>query len=70
MQGGNLLSIQRAIYTSPVEAFAALVRSLVAYEQRYDMSSADFYIRYQQGEMGDLADMVEWAGDYQHLLHY
>jgi hypothetical protein len=30
------------------------------------MSSADFYTRYQRGELGDTADFVEWAGDYQH----
>jgi len=51
-----------------VEALAALIRSLVAYEQRYHMSSADFYARYQKGEMGDSTDVVEWAGDYQHYL--
>ena len=62
------MTIQRTVYTSPVEALAALIRSLVAYEQRYHMSSADFYARYQHGEMGDTADMVEWAGDYQHYL--
>ena len=62
------MTIQRTIYASPVEALAALIRSLVAYEQRYQMSSADFYARYQNGGMGDTADMVEWAGDYQHYL--
>jgi len=51
-----------------VEALAALIRSLVAYEQRYHMSSADFYARYQKGEMGDSADIIEWAGDYQHYV--
>jgi hypothetical protein len=45
-----------------------LIRALVAYEQRYQMSSADFYVRYQKGEMGDSVDFVEWAGDYQHYL--
>ena len=56
------------MYVSPVEAIAALIRSLVVYEQRYQMSSADFYVRYQQGAMGDAAEFVEWAGDYQHYL--
>ena len=56
------------MYVSPVEAIAALIRSLVVYEQRYQMSSADFYVRYQQGGMGDAAEFVEWAGDYQHYL--
>lgn len=62
------MTIQRTIHTSPVEALAALVRSLVAYEQRYQMSSTDFYTRYQQGKTDDSADMVEWAGDYQHYV--
>ena len=62
------MTIQRSSYASPVEALAALIRTLVAYEQRYQMSSADFYARYQKGDMGDAADFVEWAGDYQHYL--
>jgi hypothetical protein len=53
------MTVKRTVYTSPVEALAALIRALVAYEQRYQMSSADFYIRYQKGEMGDSVDFVE-----------
>lgn len=62
------MPIKRVTYTSPVEALAALIRSLVEYEQRYQMPSADFYARYQRGEMGDTEDFIEWAGDYQHYL--
>ena len=62
------MGIQRSVCVSPVEAIAALIRSLVVYEQRYQMSSADFYARYQSGKMEDSADFVEWAGDYQHYL--
>lgn len=62
------MSIQRTVYISPVEALAALIRSLVAYEQQYQMSSANFYARYRKGEMEDTQDFVEWAGDYQHYL--
>lgn len=62
------MTVQRSTYTSPVEALVALIRSLVAYEQRYQMSSADLYARYQNGETGDTADILEWAGDYQHYL--
>lgn len=62
------MAIQRNVYESPVEAIAALIRSLVVYEQRYRMMSPDFYARYQQGDMGDAAEFVEWAGDYQHYL--
>ncbi|MBM2805492.1 MAG: uncharacterized protein HW419_3385 [Deltaproteobacteria bacterium] len=62
------MTIQRTVYASPVEAIAALIRSLVVYEQRYQMNSADFYARYRKGVGGDSADFVEWAGDYQHYL--
>ena len=62
------MAIQRTAYASPVEALDALIRSLVAYERRHQMSSADFYARYRKGEMGDKAELVEWAGDYQHYL--
>jgi hypothetical protein len=58
------MTIQRTVYASPVEAIAALIRSLVVYEQRYQMNSADFYARYRKGVGGDSADFVEWAGDY------
>ena len=62
------MKIQRDVYISPVEAIAALIRSMVAYETRYQMPSADFYTRYQGGELGDALDFVEWAGDYEHYL--
>lgn len=62
------MAIQRTAYASLVEALDALIRLLVAYEQRYQMSSADFYARYRKGEMGDETEFVEWAGDYQHYL--
>jgi hypothetical protein len=66
--GGNPMTIQRTVYTSPVAALVALIRRLMAYEERYQMTSADFYARYQNEEMGDSTDAVEWAGDYQHYL--
>ena len=62
------MTIQRNVYTSPVDALTALVRSLMEYEQRHKMASADFYARYESGELGDAAEFMEWAGDYQHYL--
>jgi hypothetical protein len=62
------MTIQRIVHTSSVDALTALVRSLVEYERRHGMTSADFYARYQSGELGDAAEFIEWAGDYQHYL--
>jgi len=62
------MTIRRTVYASPVDALAALVRSLVVYEQRHKMASADFYARYERGELEDSAEFVEWAGEYQQYL--
>ncbi len=62
------MTIQRVVYASSVDALTALVRSLVEYEKRHGMTSADFYARYESGEFGDAAEFMEWAGDYQHYL--
>jgi hypothetical protein len=62
------MTIQRIAYASSVDTLTALVRSLVAYERRHNLASADFYARYEKGELGDSAEFIEWAGDYQHYL--
>lgn len=62
------MTIQRTVYASPLGALTALLHSLMQYEQRHNMASADFYARYERGELGDSAQFVEWAGDYQHYL--
>lgn len=62
------MAIETITYDSSVDALVALVRELIAYEQRYQMGSAEFFAQYQQGKLGDSADVVEWAGEYQHYL--
>ena len=62
------MAVETTGYSSPVDALVALVQALVAYEQRYQMSSTEFFAQYREGKLGDSADFVEWAGDYQHYL--
>jgi hypothetical protein len=38
---------------------------LTEFERRYDLSSSDFYDRFEQGERGDDADFVEWSATYE-----
>ncbi len=38
------MDIKRVTYNSPVEAYDAIVRTLVAYEAKYNMSSTDFFL--------------------------
>jgi hypothetical protein len=62
------MTIETVTYDSPVDALVALVRCLTAYEQRYQLGSPEFFAQYQAGKLGDTADFVEWAGDYQQYL--
>ena len=43
---------------------AGLNGDLARFEQRYGINSADFYARYQAGQMGDDADVFEWNALY------
>ncbi len=49
---------------SPLDDLLALGRRLHAFEQQYGMSSAEFYERYNRGEMGDDIDFIRWSGRY------
>lgn len=40
---------------------AQLQTDLLAFEQQYQLSSAEFYQQYQAGETDDRADFVEWV---------
>ena len=38
-----------------------LANQLAKFEESYAMKSTDFYARYENGEMGDKMDFVEWS---------
>jgi len=40
-------------------------KELKEFEVRFGMSSAEFYEKYNRGEMGDSAEVMEWAGLYE-----
>ena len=43
---------------------AGLREDQARFEQRYAMTSTDFFARYQAGQMGDDADVFEWNSLY------
>lgn len=51
------------------EWLAHLKPQLQEFETQYGLESADFYQRYERGEMGDDLDFVEWASVYDMFLH-
>jgi pyrroloquinoline quinone (PQQ) biosynthesis protein C len=44
--------------------FEQLSEQLRAYEKKYGYSTIEFYRRFQDGELGDDANMLMWAGLY------
>jgi len=41
-----------------------LTAHLEAFEERYKMSSDEFYRQYEDGKLGDAADFMEWSSFY------
>ena len=46
-----------------------LEEQLEEFEQRYSLSSADFYKNYETGEMGDDMDFIEWSATIEMLAN-
>ena len=42
-------------------------QALARFEQKYRLASDEFFIRMESGELGDSADFIEWAGEYELL---
>jgi len=53
----------------PLEELLRLERELASLEATYGRSSADFFERYQAGEVGDDLAYVTWAGRYRLYLN-
>ena len=45
-------------------SFEELSQRLREYEGKYGYSTIEFYRRFENGELGDDADMMMWAGLY------
>ncbi len=53
------------------ESLQSLIETMHGYEEKYGMSTLDFYARYVAGQIGDSREVMLWAGafdDYQALL--
>lgn len=55
--------------TNPVDDLLELAGDLWNYEQKYQLTSTDFYEQYQAGSLDDeLQHCVEWAATYDFFL--
>ncbi len=59
---------QMEAHSSPLDDILGLLRKLVAFEQKYNMTSDVFYARFMRGEMGDDMPFIKWAGRYELYL--
>ena len=46
------------------ESLEELISTLRRFEDKYGMSTVEFYARFITGKMGDARDFIEWAGDF------
>jgi len=53
----------------PLEDLLRLERELALLEAEHEMDSAEFFSRYQAGEVGDKIAYVTWAGRYRLYLN-
>lgn len=58
----------RITYDSPIDAIITLAKRLSLFEERYGLSSEEFYDQFTKGLMEDSIDFTEWANDYQNFL--
>ena len=55
--------------TNPIDDLLELANQLWEYEQKHQMSSADFYEKYQAGSLDDeLQHCLEWVTTYDFFL--
>jgi len=48
---------------------AALQEDLRVFEKKYAMTSSEFFVKFQNGSLGDEMDFIEWAALY-HRTHF
>jgi len=59
---------QRDEYDSPLDALITIAKRLSVNENRYQMSSEDFFDKFSKGLLEDSIDFIEWSNDYQHYM--
>ena len=52
---------EAARQTTPEVVIDELLKELKQFEQKFSMSTVEFYRQYRAGEMGDSRDVMRWA---------
>lgn len=51
------------------DSLEGLIATLQQFEDKYGMSTVEFYARFVAGKMGDAHDFIKWAGAFQSYTH-
>lgn len=51
------------------ESLAEVLATLQQFEDKYGMSTVEFYAGFVAGKMGDARDFIKWAGAFQSYTH-
>ena len=51
--------------TNPAESLELMIERMLELEDRYGMSTVEFFVRFVAGKMGDHKDFIIWAGTFQ-----
>jgi hypothetical protein len=54
-----------AKHTTPIDDLIELTRDMVRLEVKYNISSDEFYKKFNKGEMGDKMEIMRWASWYE-----
>ncbi len=46
-----------------------LTEQLAEFEAHYELDSAEFYARFERGDMGDATDLIEWSATVEMLAN-
>jgi hypothetical protein len=59
---------KNTIKHTSIDALITVSKRLMRYEDRYNMTSEEFYDKYCKGKTDDTEDIIEWANAYQHFI--
>lgn len=62
----NALSRELTLVDNSIERTK---KRLEEFEKKYQMSTGEFYKRFQAGKLGDADDFIDWAGEHELLEH-
>ena len=59
---------KRTEYDSPIDSLVAITKRLSTYEDKYKITSEDFFYNFNKGKLEDSEDFTEWVNDYQNYV--